>query len=93
MSPCHIANDESVFQLGDRAGKVAVLLALIVMVGFCDHEYPTELIFKLVDSLWGDHAVEACQFVPEGDQRVVHPTVFGRCHGCIPMLVLVGETT
>jgi hypothetical protein len=42
------------------------------MVGFCDREYPTELIFELVDGLWSDQAIEACQFVSEGDQQVFH---------------------
>ena len=43
--PCCVAVYESVFRLRDCAGKVAILLALFVMVGFCDREYPTELIF------------------------------------------------
>jgi hypothetical protein len=58
---------------------VSILLTLLVVVCFCDHEDPTELIFESVDSLWGDHTVEACQFVAEGDQRVV---------GCIDALCL-----
>ncbi len=93
MYPCRIANDESVFRLGDRAGKVAVFLALFVMVGFCDREYPAELIFELVDSLGSDHTVEARQFVSEGDHRVLRPIAFGRCHIRVLLLVLVGETT
>ena len=55
--PCCVAVYESVFRLRDCAGKVAILLALFVMVGFCDREYPTELIFKLVNGLWSDHAL------------------------------------
>jgi hypothetical protein len=90
--PCCIADDESVFRLGDRAGEVVVLLALFIMVGFCDREYTAELIFELVDSLGSDHTVEAWQFVSEGDQRVVRPIAFGRCHICILLLVSVGET-
>jgi hypothetical protein len=46
---------------------------LYVVVGFCDREYSAELIFELVDGLWSDHAVQPCQFVSEGDQRVVRP--------------------
>ncbi len=59
---------------------MTILLALYIVVGFCDREYSTKLIFELVDGLWSDHAVEPCQFVSEGDQRVVRPIVFGRCH-------------
>jgi hypothetical protein len=62
------------------------------VVGFCDREYPTELIFKLVDGLGSDHTVEACQFVSEGDQCVVRPIAFGCCHIRILLLVSVGET-
>ncbi len=93
MYPCRIADDESVFCLGDCAGNVAELLALIVMVGFCDREYFAELIFELVDGLGSDHTVESCQFVLEGDQRVVCPIAFGRCHIRVLLLVFVGETT
>ncbi len=71
---------------------MAVLLALFVMVGFCDREYPAELIFELADSLGSDHTVEACQFILEGDQQVVRPIAFGRCHIPVLLLVLVGET-
>ncbi len=92
MYPCRIADDESVFRLGDCAGEVAVLLALFLMVGFCDCEYLAELIFELVDGLGSDHTVEVCQFVSEGDQRVVCPIVFGRCHIRVLLLVSVGET-
>jgi hypothetical protein len=74
-----------------RASKVAVHLALFIVVGFCDREYPAELIFELVDGLWSDHAVEACQFVSEGDQRVVRPIAFGRCHARILSFFSVGE--
>ncbi len=55
--------------LGNCTGKVSVLLALFVMVGFCDREYSAQLIFELVDGLRGDHAVDACQLVVEGEQR------------------------
>jgi len=33
---------------------MAILLALFIVVGFCDREYPVELIFELVDGLWSD---------------------------------------
>ncbi len=59
---------------------MVVLLALYVVVGFCDSEDPTQLIFELVDGLWSDHAVDTCQFVSERDQRVVRPIAFGRSH-------------
>ncbi len=61
------------------------------MVGFCDREYPTEPIFEHVNGLWSDHAVEACQFVLEGDQRVVRSIAFGRRHVCVLSLFLAGE--
>ncbi len=61
------------------------------MVEFCDREYSAELIFELVDGLWSDHAVEACQFVLEGDQRVVCPIAFGRHHARVLSLFLIGE--
>ena len=61
------------------------------MVGFCDREYYVELVFELVDGLWSDHAVDACQFVSEGDQRVVRRTAFGRCHDGVLLLFTVGE--
>jgi len=53
---------------------------LFIMVGFCDSENPAELIFELVDGLWSDHAIDAWQFVLEGDQHVVRSIAFGRCH-------------
>ncbi len=62
------------------------------MVGFCDREYPAELIFELVDGLGSDHTVEVCQFVLERGQRVVRPIAFGHCHIRILLLVSVGET-
>ncbi len=61
------------------------------MVGFCNREYPAELIFELVDGLWSDHAFEACQFFLEGDQRVVRPIAFGRHHARVLALFSVGE--
>ena len=70
---------------------MTVLLALDVVVGFCNREDPAELIFELVDGLWSDHAVEACQFVSEGDQRVVRSIAFGRRHVCVLSMFSVGE--
>jgi hypothetical protein len=93
MYPCCIADDESVFRLGDCAGEVAVLLALFVIVGLCDREFPAKLIFELVDSLGSDHTVEVCQFISEADQHVVRPIAFRRCHICVLLLVSVGGTT
>ncbi len=61
------------------------------MVVFCNCEYPTELIFELVEGLWSDHVVEACQIVSEGDLHVVHPIAFGRCHVRVLSLFSVGE--
>ena len=49
------------------------------------------LVFELVDGLWSDHAMEACQFVLEGDQRAVRAIAFGRHHVCVLLLFLVDE--
>jgi hypothetical protein len=52
-------------------------------------EQNTKLIFESVNGLWGDHAIEACQFVAGGDQHVVVHIAFGGCHFCtlpIPLL-------
>ncbi len=80
MGPCCISDDEPVFWLGDGAGKVSILLTLLIVVCFCNREDPAKLIFKSVNGLRGNHAVEACQFVSEGDQHVVGCIVFGGCH-------------
>jgi hypothetical protein len=50
---------------------MAVLLSLFVVVGLRHGEYPSELVFELVDGLRRDHAVEVCQFVAEGDECMV----------------------
>ncbi len=50
---------------------MAVLLSLFVVVGLRHGEYSAELVFELVDGLRRDHAVEACQFVAEGDECIV----------------------
>ena len=93
MCPCCISDDESVLLLGNRTGKVSVLLAMFIMVGFCDRDYSAQVIFELVNGLWGDQAVEACQLVAEGDQRAVRCITFGCCHSCVLLLFLVGENT
>ncbi len=65
-------------------------LTLLVVVRFCNCEYSAKLIFKSVDGLWGDHAIEACRFVAEGDQRVVGCIAFGGCRFCtllVPLLL------
>ena len=80
------------FNSGIALARWPYFLALIVLVGFCDREYSAEPVFQLVNGLWSDHAIEACQFVSEGDQRVVCPIAFGRCHGCVLLLVSVDET-
>jgi hypothetical protein len=46
---------------------VAIFLAVLVVVGLRDGEYSAELVFEIVDVLWCDHTVEACQFVAEVD--------------------------
>jgi hypothetical protein len=51
----------------------------------------SELIFELVDGFWRDHAIDACQFVSEGDQRVIGRTAFGCCHDGVLLLFTVGE--
>ena len=71
MGPSGIADDESVLALGDRTRQMAVLLSLIVVMGLRYSEYSAELVFELVDGLRRDHAVEACQFVAEGDECIV----------------------
>ena len=76
---------------GNRAGEVTVLLALYLVVGFRDREYSAKLVFELVDGLRSDHTVEPCQFVSEGDQRVVCPIALGRRHGHGLLLFLVDE--
>ena len=57
---------------------MAVLLSLIVVMGLRYSEYSTKLIFELVDGLWRDHAIEACQLVAEGDECIVRVV---RCWG------------
>ncbi len=77
MDPRRVSNDKPVFWLGDGVGKMSIFLTLLVVVCLCDCEDPAKLIFKSVNSLQGDHAIEACQFVAEGDQRVKGRIAFG----------------
>jgi hypothetical protein len=89
VDPCRISDDKPVLWLGDGAGKVSIFLTLLVVVCFCDHEDPAKPIFESVDGLRGDHAIEASQFVAEGEQCVVGHIAFGGCHFCnlpIPLL-------
>jgi hypothetical protein len=88
VGPRCVFNDKPVLWLGDGAGKVSILLTLLIVVCFCNREDPAELIFESVDSLQGDHAIEACQFVAEVDQRVIGRIVFGGCHFCPTSLVV-----
>jgi hypothetical protein len=90
VGPCCASDDEPVLLLRDGAGKVSlsICLALLIVVCFCDREDPAKLIFESADGLRGDHAIEACQFVTEGDQHVVGLIVFGGCHFCPASLVV-----
>ena len=88
VRPCCVTDDKSVFGLRDCAGEVAVLLALHVVMGFCNREYSTKLIFELVDGLWSDHAIEPGQFVSEGIQRIICLIACGRCHFWCPFIVV-----
>jgi hypothetical protein len=47
MGPGCIGDDDPVFVLWDDAGKVAIFLALCVVVHFYDCAHPTELIVKI----------------------------------------------
>ncbi len=71
MGPGGIANDEPVLDFGDRTCQMAVLLSLIVVMGLYHGEDSAELVLEFVNCLRSDHAVEACQFVPKVDERVV----------------------
>ena len=71
MGPGGIANDKPVLALGDRTRQMAILLSLFIVMGLCHGEYSAELVFELADSLWRDHAIEACQLVAEGDECIV----------------------
>jgi hypothetical protein len=71
-----IANDEPVLAFGDCTCQMAVLLSLSVVMVLCHGEDSAELVLKFVDGLRGDHTVEASQFVPKLDERIVR---FARC--------------
>ncbi len=47
-----MGDDDPVFILRDDAGKVAIFLALRVVVRFDDCAHSAELIFELVDAFW-----------------------------------------
>jgi hypothetical protein len=89
VDPCRASNDESLLWLGDGADEVSIFLTLLIVECFCNREDPAELIFESVDSLRVDHAIEACQFVAEGDQLIGCIT-FGGCHFCTASLVVGG---
>ncbi len=89
VDPRRVSDDKPVLWLGDGAGKVSIFLTLLIVVHFSDREDHAKLIFESVDGLRSDHALEACQFVAEGDQRDVGCIAFGGCHFCtlpIPLL-------
>jgi hypothetical protein len=50
---------------------MAVLLSLTLVMGLRHSDYSAKLVFKLVDGLRRDHAVEACQLITEGDECIV----------------------
>ena len=52
MDPGCVGDDDPVFILRDDAGKVAIFLALRVVVRFDDCAHSAELIFELVDAFW-----------------------------------------
>jgi hypothetical protein len=78
VGPCRASDDESVLWLGDGAGEVSIFWTLLIVVCFCNREDPAKLIFESVDGLGGDHAIEVCQFVMEGDQHVIGCIFFRR---------------
>ena len=71
MQPRRIADDDTVIRLGDRAGEVAILLALLVVVRFDDGENAAEFVFKRIDGLGRYDTVQAGYFVPEIEERFV----------------------
>ncbi len=89
MDPRRVSDDKPVLWLGDGTGKVSIFLTLLVVVCFCNREDPAELNFESVNGVRGDHTVEACQFVAEGDQHVVGRIAFGGCHFCTLPLPLL----
>ncbi len=91
MGPRCVPNDKPVLRLGDGAGEVTMFLPLLIVVHFCNHEYSAKLIFESVDGLWGDHAVEACQFVAKRNQHVVGLIAFEGCHFCTLLVPLLLE--
>ena len=50
---------------------MAVLLSLSVVMGLRHGEDSAKLDLESVDSLRGDHAIEASQFVPKLDEHIV----------------------
>ncbi len=66
-----IANDKPVLAFRDCTCQMAVLLSLNVVMGLCHGEDSAKLVLEFVDGLRSDHAVGACQFVPELDEHIV----------------------
>jgi hypothetical protein len=71
LSPGHIVDDECLLAFWDCTGQMAVLLSLLIVMGIHHSEDSAELVFKLVDGLQGHHAIEVCQLVLEGNERIV----------------------
>ncbi len=71
VCPCRIAHDEPILALRDHTCQMAVLLSLIAVMGLHHGEDSTELILEFVNGLRCDYAIEACEFVLEGDKCVV----------------------
>jgi hypothetical protein len=76
VGPGGVANDKSVLAFGDCTCQVARLLSLSVVMGLFNGEDSAELVLGFVNSLQGDQAIEACQFVPKVDE---HDICFVQC--------------
>jgi hypothetical protein len=71
VGPGVIANDEPVLAFGDRTCQMAILLSPSVVMGLRHGEDSAKLVLEFVEGLRGDHAIEASQFVPKLDERIV----------------------
>jgi hypothetical protein len=72
VGPGGIANDKPVLAFGDCTCQMAIFLSLSVVMGLCHGEDSAKLVLRFVDGLQSDHAIEACQFVPELDEPIIH---------------------
>ncbi len=50
---------------------MALLLSLSVVTGLCLGEDSAKLVLEFVQSLRGDHTVEASQFIPKLDKHII----------------------